>query len=455
MRLAVYLGLDTERREFSQAQLKPLRGNLELSFCSARSELVKYLSDKKIDIFIFDTTGLVPEEITSILSWFRQTSSRAASVLGMFAELNPQALAIATDYNLAKVISVKNLKEKLQPCISGILTDLSRPSSLRSYLLRIDAAIDAKTIPELDKLADEFYKLHPDNSRACVEFAAMKLRAGLVDEALEITEKTLKIYPENMRLINIAARCLLLKEKHNEALVILDKAEILSPKNLDRLVVYGDVFRLLGDNTTARECYEEALERDPQLFEARKGLGAVELSEGEVEKALQIFQDCASEEEIGSFFNNTAVLAVKKKQFEKALHLYVSAQQVLTSANLKAKVSFNSGLAYKKWLKYELAGQCFLESLSLDSGFIKAYRAFQSLPEAAAKKAHELLQAKQGSFNLPPKILALGKPESKALSWENSEIVTKDVKQKTVSSYSPTILKSNVNEKHIDEEEDF
>jgi Flp pilus assembly protein TadD len=350
---------------------------------------------KRPDIVVYDWSVSDMQESCAFLQKLRKSGGcRGVPILVFAKELSAQLVAIGTEYGFTKVLTERSLAKTLSPAIESILSDLARPSSLRTQLLRLDSAFEKKAYGEVDRLVEDFYHLHPEHPRAVVEYSNLCIRRGNWTKASQVAQTAREKFPDNLRVSNLSIRIAMHEGDKAGALALLEKSDLLSPKNIERMVLFGDVFRASGDNDSARAFYDQALEVDPQNPEARKGLGVVELSEGDINSALDLFRDSASEEEIGGFFNNTAVLAVREMQFEKAVRLYKAANRALNSKVLKAKVTFNLGLAYRKWNKQDEAVRAFCEAVDLDPAYEKAQKVIESYPAALVESVRATLAAK-------------------------------------------------------------
>ena len=150
-----------------------------------------------------------------------------------------------------------------------------------------------------------------------------------------------------------------------------------------------------------------------------------------------MFRDSASEEEIGGFFNNFALMAVPANEFEKATKLYNSAHDALESKDLRSKVKFNLGLAYRKWQKPALAISSFEKALELNPEYEKAMRLLEILSaETANTQPVEVIKSPAASLaEFGPDIE--GWEDSSVPLW-SKPIVKSD--EKVVSPFSIEIL---------------
>ncbi|MCA2960659.1 MAG: tetratricopeptide repeat protein [Silvanigrellales bacterium] len=387
MRHAAVLTQSSGLTQTVSRSLAALGGSFEVQFKENAQDALAFFLNKRPDFIIYDWSMSGVQETCEFLQRLRKASGcRNVPIIVLAKELSSQIVAIGTEYGFSKILSERTVAQTLQPAVESVLAELSKPSSLRSHLVRLELAVEKQAFGEIDRLIEDFYHLYPEHPRALVEYGNLCMRRGNWNKAKQVLEVASRNFPENLRVVNAHARLAMHSGQRSEALSLLEKADLLSPKNLERLIIFGDVFRVSGDSDSARAYYEQAIEVDATSAAARKGLGAVVLSEGDVNAALELFRDSASEEEIGGFFNNTAILAVREQEFDKASRLYEAARNALTSDTLRAKVTFNLGLAYRKWNKLEQAVEAFNEALRFDPTFEKAQKALETCaPELPGK----------------------------------------------------------------------
>jgi tetratricopeptide (TPR) repeat protein len=374
--------------------LAALGSGSEVTYKETAAEALSHFANRRPDFVVFDWSLCGAQDACGFLQRLRKISGCRNVPIILFAkELSTQLLSIGTEYGVAKSLQERALGETLAPAVESVLAELSKPSSLRSHLVRLELAAEKEAFGEVDRIVEDFYHLYPEHPRSLVEFANLCIRRGNWNKARQVSAKAAEKFPDNLRVVNLTARLDMHEGKRGEALRKLEQADLVSPKNLERLVLFGDVFRTSGDNDTARAYYGQALEVDDGSKDAKKGLGLVELTEGDVNAALELFRDAASEEEIGGFFNNTAILAVRSGEFEKAGRLYEAARGALRADPLRAKVTFNLGLAYRKWNKPAQAAGAFVQALRYDAEHEKAQKALAEFPEELVAKVREKVEA--------------------------------------------------------------
>lgn len=313
---------------------------------------------------------------TLFLQKFRNLKGYSATHLVILAEnIDPKLMVLGAEFAAFRLVSQPDRSSGLKDALEAVLADVSRPSGLRAALMKLSQAQRAGNIGEADRILEDCYQLYRDETDVLLEYGAMCIRKGKLDKAEKIAEKlsTSKATEnDSLRVSNFLARVRLKQGNVGGALSILDRANLLSPDNLERLVLLGDVCRVRGEREKAEQSYKRVLELEPGHTSGKKGMGLVALSQGDANRALDFFRDCFTEEETGSFFNNTAVLAVRRKQFSKAEKLYSVAGEAFVDTSLRSKVAFNMGLMFRRWAKPDQALRKFHEAIALNPGYAKA-----------------------------------------------------------------------------------
>lgn len=258
----------------------------------------------------------------------------------------------------------------------------------------------------IDTAAQNLYLSYPEVPRASLEYANMCLRNDRHLEAESIVSKALTNQPNNLRLLNAMSRIHMKKGKYDEALTILNRCEFLSPNNVDRLVMIGQCYFEIEQYSEAKKSFLKALDLEPDCKAAIRGMGAVALSSGDINEALEFFRGTATEEELASLFNTAGVVAVKNGQYEKGVSLYAAARLPIRKPNLVSKLLYNMGLAYRKWNKLAAAEHCFEEAIHYAPDNVKAVEQLHAV------------KARHRGFAQNTKGFALDQPRS-SLSQQN------------------------------------
>ena len=297
-------------------------------------------------------------------------------IIAVVQEITAKHLALSSDYTFFRIVAMSESPggATMRSALQALTADLARPPAIRQAFQRMSLALQEGRQGDADAAIEECYQVYRDDPEVLLEFGNHCIRRGQLEKADRVFSKLSGRGQSSLRVCNFLARMQLLRGNAGAALSILEKADLISPGNLDRLVLMGDSFRIQGEFKVAEEKYRQAMVIDNSCQSAVKGLGLVALSQGEADRALELFSSTCTEEEIAGFFNNTAVLAVKRAHFGQANGLYAAAAQKLKNPETKARVLFNMGLMFRRWNKPSEAFARFREALALDPSLEKADR---------------------------------------------------------------------------------
>lgn len=338
-------------------------------------EVIQKDGQKVASALIVDQYGLGPQKAALLYQKLRAIPAhRFTPLVVIDAKITPVVLGMASEYRFFRIIEKNGLDESLKFALEALVADLSKPSGLRQSFNKMSLALANNEEGEANRILEECYQLYKNDPDVLVEYGNLCLRKGRIDRAEKVFNRLASEKKKSLRVSNFLARVQLKLGKFSDALSLLDQADVLSPNNLERLILMGDAFRLKGEMTKAEQKYEQALWIEDSNSQAKKGLGLVSLEQGEVERALDFFKETCLEEEIASFLNNTAVLAVKRAHFQHAKNLYSAAGNALTQPSLRSKIEFNLGLLHRRWRKLSEASQYFEKAIELDPQNEKAMR---------------------------------------------------------------------------------
>lgn len=372
---------------------KALRPEPVVIFERSMSVAISLAWSQKPSVVLVDWAAFEPEEITQFLQKLRKLKeSKTLPLVILAQEVSLQCLAVSVEYESWQVLLASSLQSRLAGLLEEISHELLSPSNLRCRLVALEQASQGRSQESIDHAVEALYAQFPEVPKAMLEFANLCLRKGDLQKAEALglrlafgeaakgrgtSAKSLK----DLRAVNLLSRIRLKQGKFSEAVALLEQAELLSPRGLERLVMLGESYRHLGDSKKARLSLFKALEQEPENDQAKINMGLIDLSEGQINQALALFRDTASEEEVAGFFNNAGIVAIHRGEFSKAIGLYEAAHDALRSNALKAKIQFNVGLAFEKWNKNDKARQHFKNALTLDPSLVKAKRHLEPTPQ--------------------------------------------------------------------------
>jgi tetratricopeptide (TPR) repeat protein len=291
--------------------------------------------------------------------------------------VDASTLAIACEYEILGVISPSSVEEALPRFLNQVLQKRPDSDKLHELVERVNRSAAKNAIADCDVAAAQLYAQFPHETVAQIAFANACIRNGEWFKAKDVVSVAFQADPKNPRVANTKIRILLKERKYNDARALLNEIEVLSPQNATRIAFIGDIHAAMGNKEQAKECYKNSLEIVENNRDARISLAQLDISQGLLDEALQVLREAATQDEMGSFFNDMGVLAVHEGRFDDAHSLYDSALKVLHRKNLRARIIFNVGLAHYKSDKVADALKAFEHSQSEDPDFERGRETIQ------------------------------------------------------------------------------
>jgi Tfp pilus assembly protein PilF/DNA-binding NarL/FixJ family response regulator len=335
-------------------------------------EAVELLVKHKADVFLHDWQYASEQDALHLhLKIVRNSSFNRMARLVLVPEVNSHMIAIGFDYAIDKFVPLEFSGDEIVDLVAEALSG-RRESAEFDELIGESLSQEDYDQGTIDERILEVYQKGPSNRRLRMEYSAVLIRKGELDEAERLASALIRENPQDVRAMNLLSRVYLKQKRFDRATQILSQADFLSPQNPERLVMIGDLFYEKGEVDLAETKYEDALDIDPDSKAAHNGLGMVHFSRGDAEKALECFRRCLSEDETASFFNNAAVLAIKSKKTLEALKLYETALRSLQTGKLAHLIFFNIALAFLRIDEKQQAIKSLETALQYDPQYQKA-----------------------------------------------------------------------------------
>ncbi|HWR17316.1 MAG TPA: tetratricopeptide repeat protein [Terriglobales bacterium] len=174
----------------------------------------------------------------------------------------------------------------------------ARPSNITPYVL-MSAALTAKgefqqaesNLARLvDATGDPASKANVYRAMAAVKFVQKKF-----PECIQLTTKSLELDARPPETLQIAGSCYLAMKQPAKAVEVVNKYVAKNPSLPAGQEVLGGVAFEAADMKTAQAAYEKALQINPKLLVARRGLAEVYLTQNQPDKATGVLKGLESE----------------------------------------------------------------------------------------------------------------------------------------------------------------
>ncbi len=263
-------------------------------------------------------------------------------------------------YSLEKPFSMAKLVETAKKAVK-------ETKLIGEYLEKVKKAVklivkkDSQT--SLANLKSFFEK--ETNPKLIIATAKFLRERGLVNQAEEILQILFnkKEIAPSLLGFNEMAKILMAKGEFDRCSTLLKMISKHNLQNVERVCMMGQI--ALEDNNVeeADELFGKALEIDDESVTAQSGKDVIEsLDDGLLQPGKNI----------SSLLNTIGVQKIHEGKLDESLEFYQKALKVVPSNELKAKVAFNIGYAYKRHKQDEASDKWFGKALVLDPSFSKA-----------------------------------------------------------------------------------
>jgi len=391
----------SSRQEFKNIFRNTLkdRGFSQIDVMSSSDDFEKYI---KLNHSFFTAIdfALGEKQVVFLLEVIQEnTQAEVATVLNADF-LSGKAIAIACEFGVDYLSSLGLVQSEVKNAVIGGIEVNQRSAPIRKII---------KKSGELKK-SGEFQAMHqlllaasvklPHSNEIAIGLAGTEIELGKWEEAKSRLLVLSKVQPPLLRAQHLLARCLMHDGDFAGAEKMLRHTKLLNPYNPDRLSDLGHAIFVQGQRLIeASELFDDALEMDPDHKGAHIGKSGCLLTQGDIKGAMALIKDVASNRELASIFNISAVLNIRKQKFQSGIDLYNYAiNAVQGDQDALARLYFNAGLGLKRWKKFDEAQRFFLLSKDADPNFGKAHRHLQGAPQTLGKRLED------GSLAAQPKM---------------------------------------------------
>ncbi|WP_316835540.1 hypothetical protein [Pedobacter nutrimenti] len=210
------------------------------------------------------------------------------------------ALTDAANYNIILKKQEKGNKAYNNNEFKTAFTLLKEVSDFfpKDTVISINTALSAQNINDYNSALYYFKRAKDNGIKNPVVFQSM---AGIYtskfeqEAAIRILEDGLKVNPYNIYLNNNYINLLLDNERYDQAKQVIEKSLTIESKNKLLYFLYGYLYQISSNNSTAELAYKKALALDQNYFDALYQLGLVYVNnandalKGDKEKRAQEF----------------------------------------------------------------------------------------------------------------------------------------------------------------------
>lgn len=337
-----------------------------------------------VDIKSPGTDLIPPSEMYFILACVDFTDARQVqSMVRLFSEH-----ASAQSRKLVLALAPDELSQEILLLLQELGTNhvaygLRRHDKLREHLERVCSERDqVGSLADYERQFEQSYsQLDMEGIR---EIIARLQKLPLTEDVLKLTahasmfvgeqraaetalKSILQLNPQNLWAANTLGKLYLRSGRAALGIETLRKLSSFHELNSDRFLTLGNAATLAGQPDIAEDALRKghalSAGEDPRFQE---GLAKLKLSHHDLKGALQILAGRRFSEDVISFLNMRAIMAIRSGQFHEGVRYYDHALAGCGSNKLiQARIKFNLGLAYARADELDKAYAALLESQNL------------------------------------------------------------------------------------------
>lgn len=285
------------------------------------------------------------------------------------ATLDQQHLFFSIELGSRFTVSGHNKNSQLKDYIKRIVLGSQIQQSLTNIESELQYCYTARDDRGLQKIADRLTQFPKDNEEVLKLQAIASRHLRLLNKSVYYLRRLLTVNPQNLWAAGELGRMYLRSNRIAEGLEVLEKLSQFHDLNSERVLELGNAYLTSGRTNKAERAYTIGSKMigsssdDSRFIE---GLAKVKVTEGDVQSALAILGRPTLSENVLTFINMRAILAIRNGQVRDGIRYYQLAIEGCHNDNIvRAKLYFNTGLALMKLKEEENAVLAFQKSLEL------------------------------------------------------------------------------------------
>lgn len=250
--------------------------------------------------YLSSYVALIDQDETNSEKYYNTAVETLDSAKRLDKYQNSTALTDAANYNIILKKQEKGNKAYSNNEFKTAFTLLKEVSDFfpKDTIISVNTALSAQNINDYNNALLYFKRAKDNGIKNPVVFQSM---AGIYtskfeqEAAIRILEEGLKVNPYNIYLNNNYINILLDNERYDQAKQVIEKSLTIESKNKLLYFLYGYLYQISSNNSTAELAYKKALVLDQNYFDALYQLGLVYINnandalKGDKEKSLQEF----------------------------------------------------------------------------------------------------------------------------------------------------------------------
>lgn len=297
------------------------------------------------------------------------TSATAVRLIYAVApvELTREHLLFSQEVGARYVAHGMSRGDDLKEHIKRLCVENHHAGALAPYEADIDRAYRAHDMSSMRRVIDKLTHLPVQSEEILRLMAIASLHVNEVKQAEKHLKRLLQQNPQNLWAANALGRLYLRSGRIQDGIDVLQRLSSFHDLNAERLLDLGEAYVRGNMPREAEAQFEKGIAltkgTDGRFDE---GMAKVKLADQDLSGAMKILGDRDLSENVVSFLNMRAIMAIRSDRFEEGIQCYrVAINGTNTDKELRAKLKFNMGLAYARTGELGKAEGLFFESLQL------------------------------------------------------------------------------------------
>jgi len=281
--------------------------------------------------------------------------------------LSREQLLCAQEIGVSYVFVGSLKAQELKDYLKRVCVEAHQVGPLAPYEEEIEVAYRHHDRPALGRILEKLKDLPAESEDGLRLLALTSMHVNDLRRAEVYLKRLLTLNPQNLWAANTLGKFFLREGRAAQGMEILQKLSHFHELNSERLLTLGNAQVVAGKTHDAEQNFlkgEKLTGGVDGRFKA--GMAKVKLAENNFQGALDMLSDKVFSDDVISFLNTRAILAIRAGCFDEGINYYTYALKgAADEKDLKAKIMFNMGLAYIRTADLDRAHECFRESCAL------------------------------------------------------------------------------------------
>lgn len=317
-------------------------------------------------------------------------------------EPDSEFLRIMTDYQVNMVHTGTFEESKIREKMSLVLDENSVTNVFRKKMNQVAKAERKGGKAKALALIEEMFEATPQNVQLGMEYCWRLIQADRWDEAESIIDDFLEASCDVPRMMYMKSRCSMHRRDYDSAVKYMKKSTLLNPHHAERLLGLGNLYLRQNLAGPAKASFQKAIKAGAET-EGRRGEASATFLAGDFDEGINLVKAMADDREKAAVYNNTGVICVKYKEFDRARQLYEVGAKMIKDRPLKAMIVFNKSLCLMKSGEPAQAMEVCREAMTLNPEYARAKELLGRLEvKAPARPAVQQKKQAAGAEDLLP-----------------------------------------------------